>query len=51
MLSYTTYTNKAVENLKTRFQAFGYDKTQVNKMCFTFDSYFCGKDRSVDSLR
>ena len=45
-----SYTNKAVDNVKTRFQAFGYDKTQVNKMCYTFDSYFCGKDRSVDSF-
>lgn len=47
-----SYTNKAVDNVKTRFQAFGYDKTQVNKMCHTFGSYFCGigKVRSVDSF-
>ena len=32
-------TNKAVNNVKTSLQAFGYDKTQVNKMCYTFDSY------------
>lgn len=34
-----SFTNKAVNNVKTSLQAFGYDKTQVNKMCYTFDSY------------
>lgn len=34
-----SFTNKAVNNVKTSLQVFGYDKTQVNKLCYTFDSY------------
>lgn len=35
-----SYTNKVVENVKNILISFGYDKEQVNSMCFTFDCYF-----------
>ena len=35
------FTNKAVENVKNRLIQTGYEKEVANKICHTFDSYFC----------
>ena len=35
------FTNKAVENVKDRLIKMGFDKDKANKICHTFDSYFC----------
>ena len=34
-------TNKVVENVKNRLIKMGYDKDKANRICHTFDSYFC----------
>ena len=36
-----SFTNKAVENVKNRLIQTGYEKEVANKICHTFDSYFC----------
>jgi len=36
-----SFTNKAVENVKERLIQKGYEKEVANKICHTFDSYFC----------
>ena len=36
-----SFTNKAVENVKNRLIQTGYNKEVANKICHTFDSYFC----------
>ena len=36
-----SFTNKAVENVKERLIQTGYEKELANKICHTFDSYFC----------
>ena len=36
-----SFTNKAVENVKERLIQTGYEKEVANKICHTFDSYFC----------
>ena len=35
------FTNKVVENVKSRLIRIGLEKENVNKICYTFDSYFC----------
>ena len=46
------FTNKAVENVKSRLIQTGYEKEVANGMCFTFDSYFCEwNGRNIDSLK
>ena len=45
------FTNKAVENVKSRLIRIGLEKENVNKICYTFDSYFCeSSDRNYHSL-
>ena len=45
------FTNKAVENVKSRLIKSGFDKKEANNTCFTFDSYFCEwNGRNIDSL-
>ena len=45
------FTNKEVENVKNRLIKIGYDKDKVNRICHTFDSYFCEwYNRNIDSL-
>ena len=47
-----SFTNKAVENVKSRLIKIGYDKDKTNDICFTFDSYFCEwNGRDIDSLK
>ena len=47
-----SFTNKAVENVKSRLIQMGYDKEKANKICNTFDFYFCEwQDRNIDSLK
>ena len=36
-----SFTNKAIENVKERLIQTGYEKEVANKICHTFDSYFC----------
>ena len=36
-----SFTNKAIENVKKRLVSTGMNKDVVNKICHTFDSYFC----------
>ena len=36
-----SFTNKAVENVKEKLIQTGYEKEVANKICHTFDSYFC----------
>ena len=36
-----SFTNKAVQNVKNRLIQTGYEKEVANKICHTFDSYFC----------
>ena len=36
-----SFTNKAIQNIKNRLIKNGLDKDDVNKICHTFDSYFC----------
>ena len=36
-----SFTNKAIENVKSRLISNGYDNEEANKICHTFDSYFC----------
>ena len=44
-----SFTNKAVENVKNRLM--GFDKDEANKICHTFDSYFCEwNGRNINSL-
>ena len=46
-----SFTNKAIENVKSRLLKMGY-KDDVNKICYTFDSYFCEwKDDTINNLR
>ena len=46
------FTNKAVENVKNRLIQTGYEKDDANKICHTFDSYFCKwNDRNINSLK
>ena len=46
-----TFTNKAIENVKNRLIQMGYDNKKTNKICYTFDSFFCDwYGRSVSSL-
>ena len=35
------FTNKAIENVKSRLISNGYEQEEANKICRTFDSYFC----------
>ena len=35
------FTNKSVENVKNRLIKMGFGKNEANKICHTFDSYFC----------
>ena len=35
------FTNKAIENVKSKLISSGMDKDVVNNICRTFDSYFC----------
>ena len=45
------FTNKAVENVKSRLINTGIEKGEVNKICHTFDSYFCEwNGRDINSL-
>ena len=47
-----SFTNKAVENVKSRLIKMGYENEEANKICFTFDSYFCEwNGRNIDSLK
>ena len=44
------FTNKAVDNVKNRLVKMGFNG-DVNKTCFTYDSYFCEwNGRNIDSL-
>ena len=36
-----SFTNKAIENVKSRLIRIGLEKENVNRICYTFDSYFC----------
>ena len=46
-----SFTNKAVENVKSRLQKMNYNG-DVNKICYTFDSYFCEwKDENINNLK
>ena len=36
-----SFTNKSVENVKNRLIKMGFGKNEANKICHTFDSYFC----------
>ena len=36
-----SFTNKAIENVKSKLISSGMDKDVVNNICRTFDSYFC----------
>ena len=46
-----SFTNKAIENVKSRLISEGYEKEDTNKMCHTFDSHFCEwNDRNINSL-
>ena len=46
-----SFTNKAVENVKSRLQKMNYSG-DANKICFTFDSYFCEwKDENINNLK
>eukprot|EP00794_Sanderia_malayensis_P021280 gene21280-23351_t len=36
-----SFSNKAVENVKNRLTKMGFNKDEANKICHTFDSYFC----------
>ena len=36
-----SFTNKAIENVKSKLIRLGMDKNVVNNICRTFDSYFC----------
>ena len=36
-----SFTNKAIENVKNRLIQKGFDKNDINNICYTFDSYFC----------
>ena len=36
-----SFTNKAIENVKSKLISKGFNKEKVNKTCYTFDSYFC----------
>lgn len=45
------FTNKAVENVKSRLIQMGYNNKQTNEICYTFDSYFCEwNGRTINSL-
>ena len=47
-----SYTNKAIENVKSRLISKGYEKEEANKLCHTFDSYFCEwNGRDINSLK
>ena len=35
------FTNKAIENVKSKLISNGYEQEEANKICHTFDSYFC----------
>ena len=35
------FTNKAIENVKSKLISNGYEQEEANKICRTFDSYFC----------
>ena len=46
-----SFTNKAIENVKSRLLKMGY-KHDANKICYTFDSYFCEwKDENINNLK
>ena len=46
-----SFTNKAVENVKSRLQKMNYNG-DANKICYTFDSYFCEwKDENINNLK
>ena len=46
------FTNKAIENVKSRLIQSGYEKDDANKICHTFDSYFCEwNGRDINSLK
>ena len=46
------FTNKAIENVKSRLIQSGYEKDDANKKCHTFDSYFCEwNGRDMNSLK
>ena len=47
-----SFTNKAIENVKSRLIQTGYEKDDANKICHTFDSYFCEwNGRNINSLK
>ena len=47
-----SFTNKAIENVKSRLIQSGYEKEVANGLCSTFDSYFCEwNGRNIDSLK
>ena len=47
-----SYTNKAMENVKSKLIQTGYEKEVANKIGHTFDSYFCEwNGRDINSLR
>ncbi len=46
-----SYTNKAIENVKSRLIKNDFDINEANKICHTFDSFFCEwKGRDMSSL-
>ena len=47
-----SFTNKAIENIKSRSIKMGKKKDYVNNICFTFDKYFCEWNvGAIDSLK
>ena len=48
---FLSFTNKAIENVKSKLVRMGMERRVANNVCSTFDSYFCEwKGRNVDSL-
>ena len=46
------FTNKAIKNVKSKLINIGLEKDDINKTCFTFDSYFCEwYKRDINSLK
>ena len=47
-----SFTNKAVKNVKSRLIKNGIEDTNGNKICHTFDSYFCERNgRDINSFK
>ena len=47
-----SFTNKDVENVKSRLTKMVFTTVEVNKICHTFDSYFCEwNGRDIESLK